>query len=584
MPAAVPLESFGLDDAVRFAVSLRAFKNVTADGRIVMDRADRLADPRRIEELLAAADEPRCPALRMASIFISPESGNSRLRVAPPAGVDLAALPSLAEADHAHHLTRAAAESGRLGVLDEAWRPIVTREHHHPLDVDRDTNGAGLVYFANFVAFMDTAERLALADVGELPGAAARSLRHRRIAYYGNAGVEDTLSCARPSCATPRAPTVWAFASRSSGARTAASSVCPRRARRFRSDRVGGGASAAHRALPRYGRRLLFAAVWLLLFDQLVPPLLRQLERRRYEEGREVFRFENSDLFALGPLVAYLSDNPRGERPRVLFFGNSVVFGYGLTAAEALPARYQDQRPDVRVFSVAVNGFELPSNFLVARAAIDSVDTMMVLVTGGAAHPRLPELVPVAEEDLRAFGLEGPGPEQRLRRGAGVWRLYAHRHRLQAALFGASTRQFLYLHKGELARRALGGWREPRPPAAPGPPPDGEVTLRAPHAGREPSAARRRALRAAYPLPWRFAELARAHGKRLVLLQLGASGGGVVAADVPDFNAAFAPSAEVVLLGIDPSLTLDGQHLSAAGAVALAGALARHERAVETRR
>lgn len=193
VPAAVPLESFGLDDTVRFAVALRAFKNVTADGRIVMDRADRLADPRRIEELLAAADEPRCPTLRMASIFISPESGNSRLRVAPPAGVDLAALPPLAEADHAHHLTRAAAESGRLGVLDEAWRPIAVREHQHPLDVDRDTNGAGLVYFANFVAFMDAAERLALADVGELPGVAARSLRHRRIAYYGNAGVEDTL-------------------------------------------------------------------------------------------------------------------------------------------------------------------------------------------------------------------------------------------------------------------------------------------------------------------------------------------------------------------------------------------------------
>lgn len=347
---------------------------------------------------------------------------------------------------------------------------------------------------------------------------------------------------------------------------------------------AGQGAGAAAKAPPRHGRRLLFVVAWLVVFDQLVPPLLRHLERRRYEEGWEVFRFENSDLFALGPLVGYLRDNPRGERPRVLFFGNSVVFGYGLEAADALPARYQERRPDVRVFSVAVNGFELPSNFLVARAAVDAVDTMVVLVTGGAAHPRLPELVPVAEEDLHAFGLRRPGLEQRLQRGAEAWRLYAHRHRLQAALFGASTRQFLYLHKGELARRAMGAWREPPPRGAPPPPPAGAVTLRAPHADPGPSAARRHALREAYPLPWRFAELARAHGKRLVLLQLGASGGEVAPADVPDFNAAFAPSAEVVLLGIDPALTLDGQHLSVPGAAALADALARHERAAETRR
>lgn len=194
VPAAVPLESFRLDDTVGFAVRLRGFKNVTADGRMLMDRRGRLGDPRRVEDLLAASGEPPCPALRLASIFITPQSGNSRLRVAPPAGVDLAALPALPEAEQAHHLTRAAAESGRLGVLDESWRPVATREHHHALDVDRDTNGAGLVYFANFVAFMDTAERLALADSPvEGAGVAARSLRRRRIAYYGNAGVEDTL-------------------------------------------------------------------------------------------------------------------------------------------------------------------------------------------------------------------------------------------------------------------------------------------------------------------------------------------------------------------------------------------------------
>ena len=76
-------------------------------------------------------------------------------------------------------------------MLGEAWLPVTSYEHRYPIDVDRDTNGAGLVYFANYVAFMDTAERLALDG-----GAPERSLRHRRIAYYGNADVNDTLTIA----------------------------------------------------------------------------------------------------------------------------------------------------------------------------------------------------------------------------------------------------------------------------------------------------------------------------------------------------------------------------------------------------
>ena len=81
--------------------------------------------------------------------------------------------------------------------------PVTSYEHRYPIDVDRDTNGAGLVYFANYVAFMDTAERLALDG-----GAPERSLRHRRIAYYGNADVNDTLTIAVTvlrSAAQPRA-------------------------------------------------------------------------------------------------------------------------------------------------------------------------------------------------------------------------------------------------------------------------------------------------------------------------------------------------------------------------------------------
>src|SRR3954447_126320 len=175
VPASAPLESFRLDDTVRFSVALRAFKNIAFEGRLRFDRPERLGDA--------------SPSIRFANIFITPEKGNSRLRVAPPAQADFRELPPLPNEENPYHLTRAASESGSLGLIDDAWSVVSERRHRYPIDVDRDTNGAGLVYFANYVAFMDTAERLAL------DGAAPeRSLRHRRIAYYGNADVADTLS------------------------------------------------------------------------------------------------------------------------------------------------------------------------------------------------------------------------------------------------------------------------------------------------------------------------------------------------------------------------------------------------------
>lgn len=174
IPDAAPLESFRLDDTVRFAIALRAFKNIAFEGLVRFDRPERLGDD--------------SPFIRFANIFITPEKGNSRLRVAPPAQADFRELPPLPNEENPYQLTRAASESGTLGLVD-GWEAVTSYDHRYAIDIDRDTNGAGLVYFANYVAFMDTAERLALD--GRAPG---RSLRRRKIAYYGNADVNDALT------------------------------------------------------------------------------------------------------------------------------------------------------------------------------------------------------------------------------------------------------------------------------------------------------------------------------------------------------------------------------------------------------
>ena len=176
----MPLESFQVGDAVRFTIGLRAFKNLSLEGRVRVGRADSTA---------GAAD----PEIRFANIFITPVKGNNELKVAAPAGVDWSAIPPLPNAENPFHVTRAAKEDGTLGLLHGAWQeagePAVYR---YEIDRDRDTNGAGLVYFANYVSFADAAERV-LDRTRRVP-VNETSVRHRRIAYYGNADIDDSLS------------------------------------------------------------------------------------------------------------------------------------------------------------------------------------------------------------------------------------------------------------------------------------------------------------------------------------------------------------------------------------------------------
>jgi len=198
-PAGRPISTFKLDDKLRFSLSLRAFKNIAVEGRIVFDHQDRLAPGRSAGEtgLEAAAEHP---FIRFGNIFITPESGNSVLRVAPPANAQFGSLPLLPNDQNPYHLTKAAQDSGQLGVLDDSWTPVDERpgfDVGYTIDPDRDTNGAGLVYFANYIIFMDSAERVAMSTnasgrFGEA-AIAGRALTWRRVAYYGNVALTDTI-------------------------------------------------------------------------------------------------------------------------------------------------------------------------------------------------------------------------------------------------------------------------------------------------------------------------------------------------------------------------------------------------------
>jgi probable biosynthetic protein (TIGR04098 family) len=190
IPEPTPIESFGLDATVRFAIALRSFKNIAVEALVSFDRAD-------------APEDATHPFIRFGAIFIAPVQGNSELRVAPPANTDFSAIPPLPNDENPYHLAREAKDTGSLGLIEDGWPRIGDAfDFPYEIDADRDTNGAGLVYFANYITFMERAER-AMFEARALPGA-SRTLTHRRTTYYGNADPRDTIRVRLSAYQNPR--------------------------------------------------------------------------------------------------------------------------------------------------------------------------------------------------------------------------------------------------------------------------------------------------------------------------------------------------------------------------------------------
>lgn len=337
-------------------------------------------------------------------------------------------------------------------------------------------------------------------------------------------------------------------------------------------------------------RRILFAVGFLALLDPFVVPTVQRLERSRYESDR-LFRFENSDLFTIGPLVEYLRENPQGQRPRVMFFGNSVVWGYWLQPWETVPAQFQRLSPKSKVFNFGVNGFESGSAYLITKAIIDSIDVVYLFHVNGPANRTLAGLIPISPEDIRRFGLAPVDSfERTLEDLLGCWKLYKYSYRLQAALFGTSTRLYFYLNKP----RFIGGKilevffrrHPPRGPANPGPIStrseiQSGVEIDARISQDMPSAGRVRELAAKYPFLWEYAQLIRDHAKFGIIVGIAEHDVAVGDADRADLNAYFYPSVLFVKLRVPRELRqADVVHLSPAGALAVADSLLVHTRAL----
>jgi len=137
----------------------------------------------------------------MANVFVAQMGSNSRLKVFKPAGMEDQLFPRLEDApigveDHAR-----VQSSGEIPNLPgERATPLTTRIDEaipYRIVTESDLNGAGLLYFARYVAVCNYAERIYLNERLAAPVStdfvASLSTEHRRIFYFGNASASDTI-------------------------------------------------------------------------------------------------------------------------------------------------------------------------------------------------------------------------------------------------------------------------------------------------------------------------------------------------------------------------------------------------------
>jgi probable biosynthetic protein (TIGR04098 family) len=175
LPPERPLSAYDENDCLKFS------RDLTHYGRIYLDGYYKLKSGGPF-------------SVRCTNVFIYQLAGPQQLKMAQPENCDFTNIPELTSQPDSLNLCRAAKAEGTFQAPIPNRGNLGSRVVDYPLDPDRDANGAGLIYFANFVCFLDFAERTLLNERGApIDLIDARSTFWRRTGYFANAMFDDRL-------------------------------------------------------------------------------------------------------------------------------------------------------------------------------------------------------------------------------------------------------------------------------------------------------------------------------------------------------------------------------------------------------
>jgi probable biosynthetic protein (TIGR04098 family) len=193
-----PMAYYGENDVLRVIDSVGRYGSSMLDGiayLIPAEKQDHIGQP---PDGLAQAKALGIPAVRMSNIFAMQFNGAGWLKKGRPKDGLIDGIRELPVAPDSQAIAKQAETNGYIELPGTTCLPL----HDAPVDYeyliqpDRDVNGVGLLYFANYPLFFDLAEREALKrarwpwpdDIIN-----KRSIVGRKIAYLNNASWGDTL-------------------------------------------------------------------------------------------------------------------------------------------------------------------------------------------------------------------------------------------------------------------------------------------------------------------------------------------------------------------------------------------------------
>jgi probable biosynthetic protein (TIGR04098 family) len=192
--AGFPAEGLGAfrpDEDLEVASTLGRFGRSVLDGEVAFHRAGTAA-----ADLEAPASGS--PRIRLSNVLVGVGSGPDDLRITVPQNARMENVPALDAEPDSYMMIKVARREGCFFPTPSGSRPLWpgARVVRYTVDPDRDMNGVGLVYFCNYVAFMDVAERTLLEAEGTYPPELLdwRLTVRRQVGFYGNARSREPLA------------------------------------------------------------------------------------------------------------------------------------------------------------------------------------------------------------------------------------------------------------------------------------------------------------------------------------------------------------------------------------------------------
>ena len=198
-PRKTPMAAFGENDRFTLVNTLQSYGNSIMDGYSFFYPASWPADKKVPLSTGAQAEHLGIPYIRTSNIFVKMLQGASWLKKSRPAQPGVHSIPKVAEIPETYDLIKRAGEEGRFTRPPDRFSQLTPERLRidYAIDPDRDLNGVGLLYYANYSMILDIAERRLFSEKLPIPVSHdlldTRTLVSRETAYLSNAHQSDSI-------------------------------------------------------------------------------------------------------------------------------------------------------------------------------------------------------------------------------------------------------------------------------------------------------------------------------------------------------------------------------------------------------